>query len=63
MRDADDCGIRDEWSLHHGARLFTRRLKELGIAHEYEEFDDGHMNVQYRYDVSLPKLARALAES
>jgi len=58
-----DCGIRDEWSLHHGARLFTRRLKQLGIAHEYEEFDDGHMNVQYRYDVSLPKLARALAES
>jgi len=58
-----DCGIRDEWSLHHGARLFTRRLKDLGIAHEYEEFDDGHMNVQYRYDVSLPKLARALAES
>ena len=56
-----DCGTRDEWSLHHGARLFTRRLAQLGIAHEYEEFDDGHMNVQYRYEVSLPRLARALA--
>jgi len=55
-----DCGTRDEWSLHHGARLFSRRLKSLGIAHEHEEFDDGHMNVQYRYDVSLPKLARSL---
>ncbi len=55
-----DCGTRDEFHLHHGARLFTRRLQELGIAHEYEEFDDGHMNIPYRYDVSLPRLARAL---
>ncbi len=55
-----DCGTRDEFHLHHGARLFARRLDELGIAHEREEYDDGHMNVSYRYDVSLPRLARAL---
>jgi enterochelin esterase family protein len=55
-----DCGTRDEWHLHHGARAFCRRLAALGIAHEYHEFDDGHMNVSYRYDVSLPRLARAL---
>lgn len=55
-----DCGIRDEWHLHLGARLFAGRLAGLGIRHEIEEFDDGHMNVQYRYDVSLPRLARAL---
>lgn len=55
-----DCGSRDEFSLHLGARLFCRRLRELGIAHDYEEFDDGHMNTSYRYDVSLPKLAKAL---
>ena len=55
-----DCGTRDEWNLHHGARLFTRRLRELGIPHEYEEFDDGHMNIGYRYDVSLPRVSRAL---
>ena len=55
-----DCGTKDEWSLHLGARLFARRLRELGIAHEHQEFDDGHMNVSYRYDVSLPKLAQAL---
>jgi enterochelin esterase family protein len=58
-----DCGFRDEWHLHLGARLFTRRLRELGVKHDYEEFDDGHMNVSYRYDVSLPKLARALDRS
>jgi len=56
-----DCGTRDEFSLHFGARLMSKRLKARGIAHEYEEFEDGHMSVQYRYDVSLPKLARAIA--
>ena len=56
-----DCGRRDEFHLHLGARQFTRRLKQFKIAFEYEEFDDGHMNIGYRYDVSLPKLARALA--
>ena len=55
-----DCGTRDEWSLHLGARLMSRRLLALGIAHEHEEFDDGHMNVSYRYDVSFPKIAAAL---
>jgi enterochelin esterase family protein len=55
-----DCGIRDEWHLHLGLRLLVRRLGALGIRHEVEEFDDGHMNVQYRYELSLPKLARAI---
>ena len=40
----------------------ARRLAERSIAYEYEEFDDTHMNIQYRYDVSLPKLAQALAQ-
>ena len=55
-----DCGTRDEWHLHHGARAFARRLRALGIEHQHQEFDDGHMNVSYRYDVSLPKMALAL---
>jgi enterochelin esterase-like enzyme len=56
-----DCGNRDEFALHFGARLMAKRLTERGIPVEYEEFEDGHMSVQYRYDVSLPKLAHALA--
>jgi len=56
-----DCGKRDEFHLHHGAREFARALTRLGIAHVHEEFDDGHMNVPYRYDRSLPALARALS--
>jgi enterochelin esterase family protein len=57
-----DCGNQDQFALHFGARLMTRRLTAHGIAYEYEEFDDNHTNIQYRYDVSLPKLARALAQ-
>jgi enterochelin esterase family protein len=56
-----DCGSRDEFNLHFGARTLVKKLKVLGVPHEYEEFDDGHMSVSYRYDVSLPKIATALA--
>jgi enterochelin esterase family protein len=58
-----DCGSRDEYHLHLGARLLSARLAELGVAHDFEEFDDGHRGLSYRYAVSLPKLARALGAS
>jgi S-formylglutathione hydrolase FrmB len=56
-----DCGTRDEFHLHFGARRLVQRLRAHAIAHEHEEFDDGHMDIDYRYDVSLPKLVRALS--
>lgn len=55
-----ECGARDEYHLHFGARRLVRRLAQMGVAHSYAEFDDGHRNIQYRYDVSLPLLAAAL---
>ncbi|HVY40307.1 MAG TPA: alpha/beta hydrolase-fold protein [Polyangia bacterium] len=55
-----DAGTRDEHNLDLGARIFVRRLRELGVACEHEEFDDGHRSTAYRYDVSLPKLAAAV---
>jgi S-formylglutathione hydrolase FrmB len=55
-----DCGSRDQYLLHFGARLLARKLTHLGILHEYEEFDDDHTNIAYRYNVSLPKLAHVL---
>lgn len=57
---AFDCGTRDEWHLHHGARMLARRLSALGVPHVHEEFDDDHKQVGYRHEVSLPRLARAL---
>ncbi|MFI5403103.1 MAG: alpha/beta hydrolase [Planctomycetota bacterium] len=56
-----DCGSDDEYQLHLGMRLFAKRCAELGIACEVEEFPDDHKSISYRYDVSVPKLARALA--
>jgi S-formylglutathione hydrolase FrmB len=55
-----DCGSKDQFNLHLGARILTSRLRELGIEHRYEEFEDNHSNIQYRYDVSLPLLCQAL---
>lgn len=55
-----DCGLRDQFNLQYGARIFSGRLKALGIVHEHEEFDDTHSGISYRYDVSLPKLMMAL---
>jgi len=48
-----DCGTRDEFSLDIGARVFSAELTKHGIEHRHEEFEDGHFNLQYRYDVSL----------
>lgn len=56
-----DCGTRDEWNLHIGARIFVDRLRSLGIPCVHEEFDDGHMRVTYRYERSLALLSEAMA--
>jgi len=54
-----DCGLRDEYALHAGARILVKRLRELGVEPlVHEEFDDGHMDIGYRYDVSLPWLGK-----
>ena len=55
-----DCGSKDEFKLHHGARILVDKLQRLGVPHTYEEFEDTHMSIQYRYDVSLPLLVNAL---
>ena len=55
-----DCGARDQYHIHYGCRILSKRLAQAGIAHRYEEFDDTHSDVDYRMDVSLPFLARAL---
>ena len=44
-----DCGRSDEYNLIWGARILHSKLERLKISHFYEEFDDGHMNINYRY--------------
>jgi S-formylglutathione hydrolase FrmB len=55
-----DAGLRDEFNLQYGARIFAARLKARGIPFVHAEFDDGHMNIQYRYDVSLKAISDAI---
>lgn len=55
-----DCGWRDQYSIHYGTRILSKRLSEARIKHVYEEFDDTHSGVDYRMDASLPFLYKAL---
>ncbi len=55
-----DAGRKDEFNLQYGARIFCRRLKARGIPYVHEEFNDGHMNIQYRYDVSFKAISDAM---
>ncbi len=58
-----DCGTRDQCNFLYGMRQLVRKLKGLKIPHVYEEFDDDHTAVDYRLDISLPLLAKALSAS
>jgi hypothetical protein len=55
-----DCGWRDQYHIHYGSRILSKRLNAAGIEHRYEEFADTHSGTDYRLDRSLPFLTRAL---
>jgi S-formylglutathione hydrolase FrmB len=55
-----DCGFRDQYHIHYGCRVLSRKMKALGIDHIYEEFDGTHSQIDHRLDRSLPFLYRAL---
>jgi hypothetical protein len=55
-----DCGDVDQYNMIYGHRRMHRKLDSLGVAHTYEEFADNHSGVDYRMDISLPILAKAL---
>ncbi len=55
-----DCGWADQYHIHYGTRILSKRLTEAKIAHTYEEFDDTHSDIDYRMDISLPFLVKSL---
>lgn len=55
-----DCGWRDQYHIQYGSRILSKQLAAAGIAHTYQEFDDDHSDIDYRMEVSLPFLSRAL---
>lgn len=55
-----ECGNRDQYNLHYGARQFVDKLSEKDVKHHYFEFDDNHSGTSYRYDISLPMMLDAM---
>ncbi len=55
-----DVGNRDQYNIQYGTRAFVKRLEKLAIGHHFEEFDGTHSGIEWRLDVSLPMLAKAL---
>jgi S-formylglutathione hydrolase FrmB len=55
-----DCGTRDQFALHHGARIFAAKARRLGVKLVHEEFDDDHSSISYRYDRSFAVLSSKL---
>jgi len=56
-----DVGSRDQYNIQYGTRAFVRRLEKLGIDHHFDEFDGTHSGMDWRLDISLPMLAKALS--
>ncbi len=56
-----DCGARDQYHLHYGARQMREGLAALGVPLVYEEFPDNHSSIDYRMDRSLPVLFGAIS--
>lgn len=56
-----DVGSEDEFRINFGMSKMHRILRENSIEHFFEEFEDGHFNISYRYEQSLAYLAKRLA--
>jgi len=56
-----DVGIMDEFSLLWGNRAVDKALTTAGIKHFYEEYEDGHFGIVYRFEKSLTMMAAALS--
>ena len=56
-----DCGSRDQYHLHYGARQMRDAMSKAGVKYDYEEFTDNHSSIDYRMDVSLPRLSSVIS--
>ncbi len=44
-----DCVRANHYHIHYGTRIPTKRLAQAGIRHTYEEFEDNHSDIDYRW--------------
>ncbi|MEM0175875.1 MAG: esterase, partial [Metallosphaera sp.] len=55
-----DVGTKDEFHLQYGTRMVHKMLSSWHIQHLYEEFQGGHMNTSFRYDISLAYIINSI---
>ena len=55
-----DAASSDEFNLQYGARILCGKLEQLGVPVAYQEFNAGHLNIPYRFDVSLEAISRSM---
>ena len=55
-----DCGTKDQYHLHYGARQMHAALRRAGVACDFEEFSDNHNSIDYRIEFSLPRIYSSL---
>ncbi|MCI0573431.1 MAG: esterase family protein [Myxococcaceae bacterium] len=56
-----DAGTRDEFHMRWGARMVAQELRDGGVQVVHEEFEDGHMGTNYRFDRALAVLVPRMA--
>jgi len=54
-----DCGTRDEYNLHLGARKLCDVLRSLKVRHVHEEHSGGHSGINERLEVSLALIGKS----
>lgn len=58
-----DCGTKDEFHLHMGARALSRELMRLKVRHVHEEHGGGHFGIADRYDAGFARLKAGFAKA
>ena len=56
-----DVGDSDQYNIQYGLRQLHKRMTELGIKHEWEEFPGTHSGIDHRLDLSLPWIASQIS--
>jgi S-formylglutathione hydrolase FrmB len=57
-----DAGVKDEFKINFGTKILHKRLIKYGIPHVFEEFEGGHFNINFRYDISLSIISKIFSD-
>ncbi|MGB1548851.1 MAG: alpha/beta hydrolase-fold protein [Candidatus Poseidoniaceae archaeon] len=58
-----DVGDSDQYNIQYGLRQLHKRMTELEIEHEWEEFPGTHSGIDHRLDLSLPWIASQISNN